>query len=136
MCDKFFSHFCCKDHIFVCEADDDTIHEYHLRKKSRGFFEKVRCRCCEPVMPEAHTPETRGFFLAFCQRGAGIKQRGAAPRIRALGKALHLWSTIIESKDNTHAPAVALCATETGVHVLAKACIHTKLQDVFADVIM
>ena len=31
-----------------------------------------------------------------------------------------------------HAPAAALCATETGV--LATACIHTKLQDVFADV--
>ena len=31
-----------------------------------------------------------------------------------------------------HAPAAALCVTETGV--LATACIHTKLQDVFADV--
>ena len=31
-----------------------------------------------------------------------------------------------------HAPAAALCATETGV--LATACVHTKLQDVFADV--
>ena len=29
------------------------------------------------------------FFMAFCQRGAGIKQRGAARRrTRALGKAL------------------------------------------------
>ena len=33
-----------------------------------------------------------------------------------------------------HAPAAALCVTETGV--LATACIHTKLQDVFADVFM
>ena len=30
-----------------------------------------------------------------------------------------------------HAPAAALCVTETGV--LATACIHTNLQDVFAD---
>ena len=30
--------------------------------------------------------------------------------------------------------AAALCVTETGV--LATACIHTKLQDVFADVFM
>ena len=33
-----------------------------------------------------------------------------------------------------HAPAAALCVTETGV--LATACIHTKLQDVFADVFL
>ena len=33
-----------------------------------------------------------------------------------------------------HAPAAALCVTETGV--LAIACIHTKLQDIFADVLM
>ena len=33
-----------------------------------------------------------------------------------------------------HAPAAALCVTDTGV--LATACIHTKLQDVFADVFM
>ena len=32
------------------------------------------------------------------------------------------------------APAAALCVTETGV--LATACIHTKLQHVFADVFM
>ena len=32
-----------------------------------------------------------------------------------------------------HAPAAALCVTETGV--LATACIHTKLQDVFADLV-
>ena len=32
------------------------------------------------------------------------------------------------------APTAALCVTETGV--LATACIHTKLQDVFADVFM
>ena len=33
-----------------------------------------------------------------------------------------------------HAPAAALCVTETGVLVIA--CIHTKLQDVFADVLI
>ena len=32
------------------------------------------------------------------------------------------------------ASVAALCVTETGV--LATACIHTKLQDVFADVFM
>ena len=32
-----------------------------------------------------------------------------------------------------HAPEAAPCVTETGV--LATACIHTKLQDVFADVL-
>ena len=32
------------------------------------------------------------------------------------------------------APAAALCVTETGV--LATACIHTKLQHIFADVFM
>ena len=33
-----------------------------------------------------------------------------------------------------HAPAAALCVTETGVSPTA--CNHTKLQDVFADVFM
>ena len=33
-----------------------------------------------------------------------------------------------------HSPAAALCVTETGV--LGTACIHTKLQDRFADVFM
>ena len=35
-----------------------------------------------------------------------------------------------------HAPAAALCVTETVLAVLATVCIHTKLQDVFADVFM
>ena len=30
MCDKFFGHFGCRDHMFVCKADDDTNHDYHL----------------------------------------------------------------------------------------------------------
>ena len=74
------------------------------KKNKRGDFWKVRCRCCEPVMPKAHMPvtpshrEVQGIspisffkvksangtfwqnlevFLAFCQSGSGIKQCGA-----------------------------------------------------------
>ena len=35
-----------------------------------------------------------------------------------------------------HAPAAALCVTETVVLATACTCIYTKLQDVFADVFM
>ena len=72
MSDKFFGHFFCRDNISICDAADDTNHDYHLWSgivefKDTTYQEIMNEICLATVFVKIYTIKIDILFVCYAK---------------------------------------------------------------------